>query len=576
MNPNRATSTLLGIGWIAALSPCSCGSPAGDLFGSGNAAAALSDPVSTASLAADPLFEAQLPIPPLLAPTSRDAGTDYYDITIRSGSAQMRAGASTAIVGFDGITPGPTILATRGRTVQITQTNAWTENVSIHNHGHKVAAASDGHPTDYIAPGSSKVYTYPNDQNAGTYWYHDHTLDLTGPHVYQGLAGFYIIRDPKEDALKLPSGNYDIPLLIQDKRFNADNSLSYEPGSLLGFLGDTAVVNGAVTPYLDVSTRQFRFRVLNGSNARPLALQLRVAGSSTVEPFQVIASDGGLLPSPIEVSVLPVAPAERYDIVVDFAPYPVGTEIELISTDPRWAFANSYSGEVYDGGYAGTRGRPGWTGAGGPGWSGYGGPGYGGPGYGGPGYASGGPGWGGHGGPNGSDVGWSDGTLWIGSEEVPVLTDLMQFVVAYSEPDPRPLRSELVDLQRLELADAVGTQQIVFRLDGEDWTVNGLSYDPDRTDVSSELDQVYVWSVTNESPIPHPFHKHLSAFNVLDINGQAPPSFASGWKDTVMVPPFSTVRILFKDETFSGTYVFQSHNLELEDHGLILQERVGN
>jgi len=122
----------------------------------------------------------------------------------------------------------------------------------------------------------------------------------------------------------------------------------------------------------------------------------------------------------------------------------------------------------------------------------------------------------------------------------------------------------------------VGTQQIVFRLDGEDWTVNGLSYDPDRTDVSSELDQVYVWSVTNESPIPHPFHKHLSAFNVLDINGQAPPSFASGWKDTVMVPPFSTVRILFKDETFSGTYVFQSHNLELEDHGLILQERVGN
>ena len=87
---------------------------------------------------------------------------------------------------------------------------------------------------------------------------------------------------------------------------------------------------------------------------------------------------------------------------------------------------------------------------------------------------------------------------------------------------------------------------------------------------------VLMLSIRNESPIPHPFHKHLSAFNVLDINGQTPPSFASGWKDTVMVPPFSTVRILFKDETFSGTYTFQGHNLEHEDQGMMLQERVGN
>jgi hypothetical protein len=93
---------------------------------------------------------------------------------------------------------------------------------------HKAAASSDGHPIDYITPGSSKTYTYRNEQRAGTYWYHDHTMDLTGPHVYAGIAAFYLIHDPAEDSLNLPSGTYDVPLIIQDKQFNADNSLRYD------------------------------------------------------------------------------------------------------------------------------------------------------------------------------------------------------------------------------------------------------------------------------------------------------------------------------------------------------------
>jgi len=565
MNPNRATSTLLGIGWIAALSPCSCGSPAGDLFGSGNSVAALSDPKSTASLADDPLFEAQLPIPPLLTPTSRDASTDYYDITIRSGRSQMRAGATTPIVGFNGIAPGPTIVATRGRPVQLTQKNAWTEGLSIHNHGHKVAAASDGHPTDYVVPGGSKVYTYPNDQNAGTYWYHDHTMDLTGPHVYAGLAGFYIIRDPAEDALGLPAGAYDIPLLIQDKSFNSDNSLSYEPNVLLGQWGDTAVVNGVASPYLDVGTRKYRFRVLNGGNARPLAVQLRVHGSSTREAFQVIASDAGLLQAPVELTTLPVAPAERYDVVVDFSRYPVGTQLDFINVldganmgGPRWSDSDAASWSDSDG--------TSWFGLGGPNAAGWGGPN--------------GAGWGGAndagwGGTNGGDVAWVDGENWDGAGEVPALTQLVAFVVARSEADPSVVPTTLANVQRHDPGDAVGTKEFVFRFDGADWTMNDLMYDPERVDVKSELDQVYIWSLKNESPIPHPFHKHLSPFNILDINGAPPATFMSGWKDTVMVPPGSTVRILFKEETFTGTYVFHCHILEHEDHGMMLQEQVG-
>ncbi|MEY2935926.1 MAG: hypothetical protein RL033_6675, partial [Pseudomonadota bacterium] len=168
MKRNRASSMLSGIVSAAALGACS--GDASELFEakgeSASAASALSDVVSstTSSTAkGDAPFTTPLPIPPVLSPTSRDASTDYYDVTIRSGLAQMRPGAATPIVGFDGIAPGPTIVATRGRTVQVTQSNQWTEEVTVHNHGHKVAAESDGHPMDYIEPGSSKVYTYPND-----------------------------------------------------------------------------------------------------------------------------------------------------------------------------------------------------------------------------------------------------------------------------------------------------------------------------------------------------------------------------------------------------------------------------
>jgi len=222
-------------------------------------------------------FALPLPIPAILTPTSSTSTLDSYAITVKSGAVQMKSsGALTPIVGFNGAFPGPTIVATKGKTVQVKQTNGWTENITIHNHGHKVSAASDGHPIDYIVPAASKTYTYPNDQRAGTYWYHDHTMDLTGPHVYNGLAAYYIIHDPAEDSLALPSGKYDVPLLLQDKQFNSDNTLFYDSASNIrsGFLGDTAVINGAVTPYLNVDTHKYRFRVLNGSNARNFTIKL--------------------------------------------------------------------------------------------------------------------------------------------------------------------------------------------------------------------------------------------------------------------------------------------------------------
>ncbi|HEU4578003.1 MAG TPA: multicopper oxidase domain-containing protein [Polyangiaceae bacterium] len=568
---NRSPWLLLGLGGSAALAACS-GSDRGELFGKANNS--LVDPAVAQDAGDVPgaaPFTRPLRIPPVLAPSSSDDNSDSYRISIRPGLAQMKAGAQTPIVGFNGVSPGPTLVATRGKTVQVTQTNDWSEDVTIHNHGHKVAAASDGHPTDYITPGASKVYTYPNDQRAGTYWYHDHAMDLTGPHVYQGLAGFYIITDPAEEALGLPSGDHDLPLLLQDKTFNSDNSLAYEPDHRAGFFGDTAVVNGTTTPYLDVGTSKYRFRVLNGSNARPYFLKLQVRGSSTAQPFQVIASDGGLLAAPVERTSLPIAPAERYDIVVDFSKYPLGTQLDLINTAP--AVAGFVSGGADWGDAEGAwedADVEAWAGFGAADWDSFGGagPGFGGPGFGGPRVGA------ARGGGPGARFGWADGEGLDGPLQVPALTGLMEFVVTRSEADSSRVPSLLSSLQRLRAEDAVDTKQIVFRYDGSDWTLNDLTYDPERIDLSSTLDQVYVWTLTNESPIPHPFHKHLSQFNVLDINGAAPPAYESGWKDTVMVPPLSTVRIVFKEETFTGTYVFHCHNLEHEDHGMMLQEGV--
>ncbi|WP_394846148.1 multicopper oxidase domain-containing protein [Pendulispora brunnea] len=427
---------------------------------------------------------------PFINPLRIPPTSTTHHLTIQAGTAQMKPGNPTPIVGFDGIFPGPTLVAEKGKTMSVTQTNAWSENVTIHNHGHKVAAESDGHPVEYIAPNSSKVYTYPNDQRAGTYWYHDHTMDLTGAHVYNGLAGFYIIHDPAEDALKLPSGEYDIPLLLQDKQFDADNNLVYV-GQANGFFGDTPVVNGVANAVHGVANRKYRFRLLNGSDIRLWNLQLRAG--TTPQSFQVIASDGGLLQAPVSTTSLSIAPGERYDIVVDFAPYAVGTVLSLFNTDAT----------------------------------------------------------------------------------PPAIGTLMQFTVDRSEMDTSTVPNALSTITRYTEAESTGSDNIAFTFANGSWLMNGLTYDPARIDVTNPLDAVRIWTLTNNSAFAHPFHKHLVQFNVLDVNGQPPAAQDMGFKDTVQVPPNGgTVRIIFKNEGFTGTYVFHCHKLGHEDHRMMLQESV--
>jgi FtsP/CotA-like multicopper oxidase with cupredoxin domain len=277
-----------------------------------------------------PSFAVPLRIPPVLRPTSSTATTDFYDITQRVARVQIVPGLPpTTVWAYNGLVPGPTIKQRQGRDVRVRQHNALGVPVSTHLHGGDVPAASDGHPLDLIQPGRSKEYFYPGLHPAASLWYHDHAVHDTGRNVYMGLAGNYLISDAVERALPLPKDQFDIPLTLQDRFFLRDGSIVYPKHDALrpldqGVFGDVILVNGTPKPFLRVSRRKYRFRILNGSNARVYRLKL-----STGEPLIVIQSDGGLMPHPVATEDLVIAESERYSVVIDFSRYPIGTKVVL-------------------------------------------------------------------------------------------------------------------------------------------------------------------------------------------------------------------------------------------------------
>ncbi len=176
-------------------------------------------------------------------------------------------------------------------------------------------------------------YTYPNEQQAGYLWFHDHALGITRLNVMMGLAGAYLVRDAVEDLLNIPKGEFEVPLVIQDRSFNPDASINYPAAWQDMWFGNKIIVNGAVWPYLDVKQGKYRFRVLNGSTSRVYTLSLNPP--SGLLTFTVIATEGGFLETPVPgVGQLTVGPGERYDVVVDFAGYNAGDEIFLENSAP--------------------------------------------------------------------------------------------------------------------------------------------------------------------------------------------------------------------------------------------------
>jgi spore coat protein A len=269
-------------------------------------------------------FQRDLPIMPELSPIHSERGLDVYDVDIREGLAEILPGFQTPIYGYEGIYPGPTIRASRGRTAIVRQHNTLPFDSNVHLHGGYVPAAHDGHPMDVIAPGGSFDYSYPNDQDAAFLWYHDHAHGRTARTLYYGLLAAYILHDERERELDLPRDDYDVPLILADHAFNKDGSFRYAENVDLGFRGDTILVNGAVAPRMRVERRIYRLRFLNASNARSYGLRLG-QGRNMVQ----IASDGGLLERPVVRREFPLHPAERIEVLVDFRQFRAGSEIVL-------------------------------------------------------------------------------------------------------------------------------------------------------------------------------------------------------------------------------------------------------
>jgi spore coat protein A len=220
----------------------------------------------------------------------------------------------------------------------------------IHLHGGKTPPGSDGYPESWFASGASAVCHYPNRQDAALLFYHDHTMGINRLNIYAGLQGLFIIRDAVEDALHLPRGKYEIPLLLCDRSFRTDGQWDYpvsgnsEAPWVPEVYGNTVLVNGKIAPYLDVEPRRYRFRVMNGSNAR----FFRISFGEGLELHQ-IGSDQGLLAEPAAEKHAILAPAERADILFDFSPYAGKTILLKSDTFDLMQFRVAASGAKDDG-----------------------------------------------------------------------------------------------------------------------------------------------------------------------------------------------------------------------------------
>ncbi|MGW4065067.1 multicopper oxidase family protein [Amycolatopsis sp. NPDC004747] len=268
-----------------------------------------------------------MPVPPVLQPVQTSGGVDVYRLPLQAATTEILPGSPTAVRTFGGGFVGPTIRARTGRPVRVAFENRLDVPANVHLHGGHTPAASDGYPMDLIQPGGSRVYDYPNQQRGATLWYHDHSHHTEAENVYLGLHGFYLVDDDAETYLGLPGGAYDVPIALRDANVDETGKLVFNLFEDLD--GRPAVLaNGKAQPYFPVAARKYRFRLLNSSNERELKLHVE-SGGQTGQLVQ-IASDGGLLPAPVPRTEVVIGSAERTEVVVDFAKYPVGSQVLLV------------------------------------------------------------------------------------------------------------------------------------------------------------------------------------------------------------------------------------------------------
>jgi FtsP/CotA-like multicopper oxidase with cupredoxin domain len=277
-------------------------------------------------------FRNELRIPPLAEPSVSEPGRKVFDLELREGLSELLPGRPAETWGANGTYLAPTLRAALGDQVIVNVENALPgETTTIHWHGMHLPAHADGGPHQLIRPGETWSPAWTIDQPAATLWYHPHPHGETEDHVYRGIAGMFLLDDPEAARLSLPDvyGVDDVPLIVQDKRLDEHGSLDFSKGliSPTGQLGDEILVNGTHDPHLEVSTERVRLRLLNASTARVYNI-----GFSDLRPFELIATDGGLLEAPERLERIQLSPGERAEIVAEFEP---GEEVVLRSFEPE-------------------------------------------------------------------------------------------------------------------------------------------------------------------------------------------------------------------------------------------------
>jgi FtsP/CotA-like multicopper oxidase with cupredoxin domain len=392
----------------------------------------------------------------------------------------------------------------------------------------------DGHPRYAIAPGESFEYDFQVINRAGMYWFHPHPHQLTGTQVYYGLAGLFIVSDDEEAALGLPAGEYDLPLVIQDRTFDSQNEMVYLANgmmdSMIGFLGDTILVNGAPNAVLDVRASAYRLRLLNGSNSRIYKLAWQ---DST--PLTVIATDGGLLEAPVTRDYITLAPGERVELWADFSGR-TGSEMRLVSL-PFSGFDNG--GGMMGGGFSLPNGAP-----------------------------------------------FDILRLIVGEKGADVL------------PLPAKLsniarhRAEDAVNRNNPRSFTLAMQGMAHTINGSVFEMDSVAQNE-----IVQLGDLEIWEFANlegggggmgmgmmNMQMPHPMHIHGVQFQILGrelaqgnelIYQELSTGFVDdGWKDTVLVMPGEKVQVLVRFENYAGTFLYHCHNLEHEDAGMMRNYKI--
>lgn len=497
---------------------------------------------------------------PLLRPSNTGGALGIFrpaapfTLATRSQAVPLLDGAATDLLVYETVDPrgsliDPVLVVRKRQQVTATLENDLDngENTNIHWHGLSLDGHNDGGPFAVAAPGENYEYAYKVRNRGGTYWYHPHAMGSTAEQAYRGLASFYIVKDRMNDRLSeqlgLQLGKTDIPVVIQDKRFDMDNQLVYEPSDddmMMGVLGNVVLANLTAKPLLNVKTRIYRFRLLNGSNAR--IYKLAFVKEDVHLPFSIIGTDGGLLAQPQGATEVFLAPGERVDVLLDLTAAAAGDDI----------FLKSLEFDPMDNEMGGEHGM---------------------------------------------------GAMSMDMEEsMPNGAELyiMRLRVRTARPYNRTIPAQL---SKVSPIDTTGAFVREFTLaQGEDgmsmemrWLINGANFNDAPAFVPFQVDRgaVEIWEITNEmASMPHPMHLHGFQFQVLERMWMHAPEMSpwegltdemglvatdKGWKDTVLLWPGETVRIAIDfSQPFSGIqdYVFHCHNLEHEEGGMMLNYQV--